>query len=149
MRRRASSTCWPYARARRAATGGASRRARGSRREAGRDRDWQGGLWSRSLQARLVRVCSYDLSKCAAAPPRLVGLTRARGAPPREEPAAELGGPGARPAAIEIGRGGFGLAHCRRGSLEFVVMIYRNAPPRLLDLLALRAREARRHGRSQ
>src|ERR1700733_12105185 len=43
------------------------RRAMGSLREAARDRDWQGGAWSRSLQARLGRVSSYDLSKSAAA----------------------------------------------------------------------------------
>jgi hypothetical protein len=27
-------------------------------------------------------------------------------------------------------QGGLGLAHCRLGSVEFVVMIYRNQPPR-------------------
>jgi hypothetical protein len=58
--------------------------------------------------------------------------------------ACELWGLCARPPAIEIGRGGLGLAHCRLGSVEFVVMIYRNQPPRYPDLSALRPREARR-----
>jgi two-component system, NtrC family, sensor kinase len=44
--------------------------------------------------------------------------------------AAELWGLCARPPAIEIGRGGLGLAHSRLGSVEFRVMIYRNQPPR-------------------
>src|SRR6202161_3710322 len=70
----------------------------GSLREAARDRDWQGVAWSRSLQARLGRVCSYDLSKSAAAFTFLGKLTRAQGAPPREELCA-------RPPAIGIGRG--------------------------------------------
>src|ERR1700677_5040383 len=43
-------------------------------------------------------------------------------------------------------QGGLGLAHCRLGSVEFVVMIYRNQPPRYPDLATLRPREARRHG---
>src|ERR1700691_5919056 len=46
-------------------------------------------------------------------------------------------------------QGGLGLAHCRLGSVEFVVMIYRNQPPRYPDLAALPARKARRHGRSR
>src|ERR1700692_3154965 len=56
-----------------------------------RDRDWRGGAWSRSLQARLGRVSSYDLLKSAAALTLFVSLTRARGAPPREEPLPSYG----------------------------------------------------------
>src|ERR1700723_225660 len=44
-----------------------------------------GGAWSRSLQARLGRVSSYDLSKSAAALTYFGSFRRARGAPPREE----------------------------------------------------------------
>src|SRR6202453_929507 len=43
-----------------------------------------GGAWSRSLQARLGRVSSYDLSKSAAALTYFGSFRRARGAPPRE-----------------------------------------------------------------
>jgi chromate transport protein ChrA len=49
------------------------------------------GAWSRSLQARLGRVSSYDLLKSAAALTLFVSLTRARGAPPREEPLPSYG----------------------------------------------------------
>ena len=42
------------------------------------------GAWSRSRQARLGRVSSYDLSKSAAALTLSVSLTPARGAPPRD-----------------------------------------------------------------
>src|SRR6202161_2889360 len=49
------------------------------------------GAWSRSLQARLGRVSSYDLLKSAAALTLSVSLTRARGAPPRVEPLPSYG----------------------------------------------------------
>src|ERR1700692_4393982 len=49
------------------------------------------GAWSRSLQARLGRVSSYDLLKSAAALTLAVSLTRARGAPPRVEPPVSYG----------------------------------------------------------
>ena len=40
-------------------------------------------------------------------------------------------------------QGGLGLAHCRLGSVEFVVMIYRNQPPLSPNLSPLaRARRA-------
>ena len=77
-----------------------------------------GGAWSRSRQARLGRVLSLDLSKSAAAPPCLVSLTRARGAPPRSSRSRAMG------SRREAGRdrdwqGGLGLAHARCGSVEF------------------------------
>src|ERR1700676_517487 len=102
----------------------------GSLREAARDSRLAGGAWSRSLQARLGRVCSYDLSKSAAALPLAVSLRRARGAAPRGRGACELWGLCARPPAIRDWQGGLGLARSRLGSVEFVVMIYRNQPPR-------------------
>ena len=77
---RVNPSCCLQARARRAATG----RAMGTRREAARDRDWQGG-WSRSLQARLGTNFEFRLSKFAAALIQVVAYRRARGAPPPEE----------------------------------------------------------------
>ena len=57
----------------------------GTLREAARDRDWQGGLGLAHSRLGAVQISSYDLSKFAAALTRAVGLTRTRGAPPREE----------------------------------------------------------------
>jgi len=54
----------------------------------------------------------------------------ATGSPPlRDEPPVSYG-VSARGRPRSRLAGGLGLAHCRRGSVEFVVMIYRNQPPR-------------------
>src|ERR1700722_19034759 len=57
----------------------------GSLREAARDRDWRGGLGLAHYRPRSVQISSYELSKFAAALTRPISLTRARGAPPREQ----------------------------------------------------------------
>jgi hypothetical protein len=57
----------------------------GSLREAARDRDWRGGLGLAHSRLGSVQISSYELSKFAAALTGSVGLTRARGAPPREQ----------------------------------------------------------------
>src|ERR1700676_699605 len=63
----------------------------GSLREAARDRDWRGGLGLAHSRLGSVQISSYELSKFAAALTRFVGLTRARGAPPRDEPPVSYG----------------------------------------------------------
>jgi hypothetical protein len=57
----------------------------GSLREAARDRDWRGGLGLAHSRLGSVQISSYELSKFAAALTRPISLTRARGAPPREQ----------------------------------------------------------------
>jgi hypothetical protein len=57
----------------------------GSLREAACDRDWPGGLGLAHSRLGSAQISSYELSKFAAALTRPVALTRARGAPPREE----------------------------------------------------------------
>src|ERR1700724_2529312 len=115
----------------------------GSLREAARDRDWRGGLGLAHSRLGSVQISSYDLSKFAAALTRLVALyARARRAATGRG-AGELWGLCARPPAIGIGEGG--LVSLTPGSARYKlrVMIYRNSPPRLPDLLpSTRARGA-------
>src|SRR6202051_1237311 len=63
----------------------------GSLREAARDRDWRGGLGLAHSRLGSVQISSYELSRFAAALTQAVGLTRARGAPPRVEPPVSYG----------------------------------------------------------
>src|SRR6202790_130034 len=63
------------------------------------------GAWSRSLQARLGRVSSYDLLKSAAALTFFVRLTRARGAPPRGGPPVSYGAPARGAPRSRLARG--------------------------------------------
>ena len=101
-----------------------------------------GGAWSRSRQARLGRVLSFDLSKSAAALPCLVSLTRARGAPPRSSRSRAMG------SRREAGRdrdwqGGLGLAHARRGSVRVLSLDLSKSAAALPCLVSLtRARGA-------
>src|ERR1700734_3994612 len=107
----------------------------GSLREAARDRDWRGGLGLAHSRLGAVQISSYDLSKFAAALTRFVALY---GRPRRSAPgrsACELWGLCARPLAIEIGEGGLVSLTPGSARYKFRVMIYRNSPPRLPDLL--------------
>src|ERR1700690_2648477 len=61
------------------------------RREAAWDRDWPGGLGLAHSRLGSVQISNYELSTFAAALTRAVGLTRTRGAPPREEPLPSYG----------------------------------------------------------
>src|SRR6202167_2657095 len=138
----------------------------GSLREAARDRDWQGGLGLAHCRLGSVEfvVMIYrnqpprypDLAALPARKARRHGRSRRREfrvmnyrtarSPLRDEPPPVSYGVSSRGRPRSGLAGGLGLAHCRLGSVEFVVMIYRNQPPRYPDLAALPARKARRHG---
>ena len=136
-------------RAREARRHGSSRsRAMGSRREAGRDCDWLGGLGL--AHARLGSV-EFRVMIYRNQPRRLPSSSLLRAREARRHGSSRSRAMGSR---REAGRdcdwlGGLGLAHARLGSVEFRVMIYRNQPPRLPSSSLLRAREARRHGSSR
>jgi len=125
---RVNPSCWPYARARRAATGRAACELWGLCARPLAIEIGEGGLVSLA-PARLGRVSSYELSTFAAALTQVVALTRARGAPPRDEPPVSYGVSARGRSRSRLARGAWSR-WLQLGSVEFRVMNYRHSPPR-------------------
>ena len=83
-----------------------------------RSRLAKGGLGLAHARRGSVQISSLDLSKFAAALTLVIGLTRARGAPPRVEPLPSYGVSARGRPRSRLARGGLGLAHARRGSVQ-------------------------------
>src|ERR1700676_3897452 len=99
----------------------------GPLREAGRDRGWRGGAWSRSLRARLGRVSSYDLSNSPPRYPKLLA-SGAREARRHGSSRCRAMGPLREAARDRDWRGAAGL------TLSVTLRRARGAPPRVEPL---------------